>query len=532
MVVLVGLGACATAPAAKPVQPQPATPSAPVQEKAKPGDADAVLAKVKRLEQRGEYAAAEALMTGALERDSGLARVRVMLGRFMAADGREPAQLELLQAGLKQPEAGARAAVLIELSHVHEERWRRGPNIHYGRGTVTAKPADPDMDEDAWKARELKAARDHAERALTAAPELERAQLRAARMRLAQQAYADAEPLFRKLVASQPREVGYLYYHARSLAPLGRQREAIAALERAVELDPHLRPAWQGLVALYEGEGMKGAAEQASARVRFLGFVPPFLQAPYSPQAAATAARLSGHHEGEVDVMKELRALAADPSESSTKLLAAYVLRHPHDASETLAFDALRARAKSIGGDMLLLAENAGSKCISRQAYSILAESGHPRAFDALIARLPFDLTPLHHDDIAGALASLGDARAVPALVEQLGRPDSEQTDSFMSHGVVEARQRATLALGHFDVPQARAALEKVRAREDLAPFAAVALYRLSRDRAHLQGLIAALAGRGYDALHVIGALSDLTEPEAIEARRLLEEQSDREDEE
>lgn len=269
-------------------------------------------------------------------------------------------------------------------------------------------------------------------------------------------AYADAEPLFRKLVASHPREVAYLYYHARSLAPLGRPREAIAALERTVELDPHLRPAWQGLVALYEGEGMKGAAEQAAARVRFLGFVPPFLQAPYSPEAAATAARLSGHHEGEVDVMKELRALAADPSETSTKLLAAYVLGHPHDASETLAFDALRARAKSIGGDMLLLAEHADSKCISRPAYSILAE--------------------------------------------------------------------------HFDVPQARAALEKVRARDDLAPFAAAALYRLSRDPAHLQGLTAALAGRGYDALHVIDALSDLTEPEATEARRLLEEQSERED--
>jgi len=58
-----------------------------------------------------------------------------------------------------------------------------------------------------------------------------------------------------------------------------------------------------------------------------------------------------------------------------------------------------------------------------------------------------------------------------------------------------DARGRAALALGAFDTPESRAALESCAAHAELGPYCNAALYRLTREERYLDALAAAPGG-------------------------------------
>jgi HEAT repeat protein len=95
--------------------------------------------------------------------------------------------------------------------------------------------------------------------------------------------------------------------------------------------------------------------------------------------------------------------------------------------------------------------------------------------------------------DIAGSLDDLGDARAVPALVEILTPEKADQSQDGLLTDRTTARRRAALALGAFDTPESHRALEQGTRSPHVRPHCLAALYRLTRDQKHLDALEAAV---------------------------------------
>jgi tetratricopeptide (TPR) repeat protein len=76
----------------------------------------------------------------------------------------------------------------------------------------------------------------------------------------------EAAGLFGELASTQPDSAPLQYELARSLIVQGRGAEALAALQRAVELEPNLAEAWRELSVLYAAAGDTAACDSAYAR--------------------------------------------------------------------------------------------------------------------------------------------------------------------------------------------------------------------------------------------------------------------------
>ena len=108
-----------------------------------------------------------------------------------------------------------------------------------------------------------------------------------------------------------------------------------------------------------------------------------------------------------------------------------------------------------------------------------------PEVLPFLVKMLPGDVRIGFDSNIAGALAVLGDQRAVAPLIEVLAPTltlsEPEEDLMMMSAGRYNNRLRSALALGHFDTPAAREALAKGVANPQLSFACRAALYGLSR---------------------------------------------------
>ncbi len=84
------------------------------------------------------------------------------------------------------------------------------------------------------------------------------------------QKYEDALSILEN-VPQKERNPAILYYLSRSNAGLGKQKEAVNYLKKALEKDPNMLAAWAELAYLYELDGDYAAAEEAYKRIMDLG---------------------------------------------------------------------------------------------------------------------------------------------------------------------------------------------------------------------------------------------------------------------
>lgn len=141
------------------------------------------------------------------------------------------------------------------------------------------------------------------------------------------------------------------------------------------------------------------------------------------------------------------------------------------------------------------------STCTARGAALALATQKDPKVFEWLAWALPYDTRSFFHMDLATALDVLGDPRAVKVLVDvmQPSKPLQDPAknvddDPMMERaGRAEARCRAALALGAFDTPESRAALQEGLKNPDFKLYCQTALYRMKPDAKAGEELLAAL---------------------------------------
>jgi tetratricopeptide (TPR) repeat protein len=345
---------------------------------------------------------------------------------------------------------------------------------------------------------------------------------------------ANARATIDKAVALRPGDIELLRLRARILALSRDHRSALAAWQHILELAPEdddarlgvanslaslgrtteAAPLVAAVLAVSPNDAFAHAVSADIARRehkpdderlhndwgKFGARLPPGSTLAFTPQNAASlddiAARVVDFGNFSVLQRPELRASRVekwlgDVSENATLLLVAALWNSGPGDEQALPIsrELIRRGASAALRDILDHGENPVAFGAAARA---LAEAHEPDLYGRLIKLLVNDDDDLMRADIAGALAALGDSRALLPLVGLLDpgfraspRLSVENPNSIL--GYQSARARAALALGSFDARYAHEALEAGANNPEIALHCRVALFELTKDPEQLK---------------------------------------------
>jgi tetratricopeptide (TPR) repeat protein len=462
---------------------------------AAPGDAPTDEAL--QLANRGQVDRAIQVLRDYLNANSRDVRARVVLGRILDFDGRPDEAVTLWEGGLTGTESDF--PLLMSIGEIRLRQGRDGPMITYRRGMVGAIPSKNEADADRYTRSRLAEALAAYEKAVKLRPEEPEVAKALASVYTAQGKHDSAAQVWASLVQRAPDRSEYHLGLALAKQKAGRSKEAAQDLRKAIELNPRLAAAHQALAEIQQQQGQAAEAEQSRKRAEFYDRLPAFCTLAYSEE---NQKRLDS-----LDQEESVRKLINDPSEAAAELLATLCWSHPHNVLEAEAFAALEARGAATTPLLRALLAGAQSTCTIKSAAHILARRKADGLFESLVRMLPGDVRGLAMDmDIAGSLDDLGDPRAVGPLVEvlDLGGADDAGEDQLLTDRV-SARARAAMALGAFDTPEARRALDAGTRKPRIAAYCLAARYRLTRDPKDLAALETSVRPDERYAKYVLG---------------------------
>ena len=496
------LVACASTP--RPAPSAAATPRSPSTRAAEPAvadttepvpltdDARTAVSSAREALHRERFEEAQETLRACLGRHPDDNAVRMRLALVMAEDGHTEEALALLREGLRRGPEDADLWTFI--GGVRLRQSLDGATIERRRGSINARPSTDEAAEARQARAWLEAARDAFAEALRARGDHLGAMEGSAVVATRLGAHADAVRTWERVVRLT-RDRGAEEHLAAAVAASGDRRRALTLYEALVQAEPARASALAALAALYDADGRADDARRARARATFHEWVGPFTVAPSDENVGAVTALAPWFDEApggdaaarETAVRTALERLGAARTPDARALLAAFAWHHSHDAMEAAAWSALRSHGPDAADTLFLLFERARSMCTMRSSAESLARVHDGRLYAILARALPRDTGPFPVD-AANALDLLGDARAVPLLVELIQRPApaADPDNPLTASGFAAARARAPLALGGFDTAESRAALQRLTGDADLALEARAALYRLTRARVHL----------------------------------------------
>lgn len=474
--------------------PPPPAPETPWTDEPHPLDDTArrAFTDAQRALQDDRFDDALATLTRAVSERPDDVALRIRLALVITEDGRPDEAIRTLREGVRHRPEDADLFTLA--GGVRLRQALDGATIERRRGSITAHPStDAEAERNrvsAW----LTESRDLFADALRARPNhlgaLEGSAVVMGRM----EDHANAVRAWERIVAmtrSRDAEENL----ARAVASSGDRRRAITLYEALVAAEPARGEAQSNLATLYEADGRADDARSTRARAEFYRWIAPFTLAPDDAHLADVHTLSSWFATDdapapptrEAEVRAALTRLGAAHTPESRTLLAAFAWHHSHDALEELAYEGLRGNGADASDTLLELLRVANSTCTMRQSVDGLARLHDPRALTILTAALPRDVG-IFPIDAANALEVLGDPSAVPLLLSFLERPvpPANPDDPMVGAGIAAARARAVLALGAFDTPESRAALDRFTHDPMLALEAHAALYRLTRQAPHL----------------------------------------------
>jgi tetratricopeptide (TPR) repeat protein len=431
---------------------------------------------------QGRVEEAEQMLRERLRSTVGDNEARILLGRVLDFDGRPEEAVKVWKEGISGGDADF--ALWMYIGDLRARQGEDGPTLTRRRGTMTAQPDRDQAASAQYKKDRLEMAVDAYRQGVELAPTHAAAVAKLAEAQLVLGKPADAVATWQRLVEQDEQNVEALVGLAKALHRSDKVDEAITRLQRALELNPRLSEAHALLAECQKTVGHDEEAKQSSRRAEFFAALPPFTDLTFSEENQATLQKLNDR--------PTVEQLCQDMSDQATSFLAALCWSHPHNDLEEMAFAALEKRGESALPVVRSVLDHAQSTCTIRSSARILAAQKEPELFERLVKLLPGDIrTPGFDMDIAGALDVLGDARAVPHLVQVLNpgkatEPTDDPAERFL-HDRTMARARAALALGAFDTPESRQALESSLGDSKLALFCRASLYRITRDQNQLE---------------------------------------------
>lgn len=482
------------------------------------------------LAQQGDVTGGLSLVQDYLEAHPTTVEIRMLTADLLDWDGRPLEAIEVLLAGTALDPGAWR--LWTSLGILEMRLAQDGANVERKHGMITAHPSEDEEAEQAYRELHVGAAVDALRRAAELQPG--NAELSLVLADALEQAgrLDDAIAVRSALLEADPSNPQLAAALASVLGLAGKGDEALAMWERVRELDPRRPEPYRALAEQYGGAGETEKAEAYRQQEAFYGWMAPFAELDYSDEAYEFVIALARNiwPDG-TEVTPEQRGqiveqLASEDTPASTEILATLCLHHTdHGPSEDLAYRALRSRGERSLHLLRLLLTEAQSSCTMQQAAHALAWRQDTESTPQLLEMLPGDVRAFFHADIAGALDVMGDVQAVPHLVDLLdpGRfdPPVDPADDPMSQagGRLAARQRAALALGAFDDPGARAALELGLANESLAVYCQAALYRLDGKKKQRKVVEAVLQKDDFDGYMLCEYMERIDTPEATRLR-------------
>ncbi len=495
---------------------------------------DQALAKLRQ----GDVKTAIQLVNTALGADPDNIELRLLLGRIVDFDGKPEAAIRIWKEGLRRTKFDY--PLLISIADRRRRQSEDGPTVTYKRGSVSYGPSKDKQAEDAFKRTNANRALTNYRKALSLRPDEPSVLAHIGNLEQAVGDLPSALKTWESGAARFPDEPEFQLGWARTLRQQDRPQDAAARYEAALKLAPRSTEAHEALAAIYSESDLSEKAKRARHRAAFYDWVPPQFDMDYSSERFETALVLSPRLLG-AKPAKDARAkrmalieqLKRDKSDTATAFLALLCHHHEdHGPVEDAIYAELRTRGDTGADHLLRLLRNARSTCTARSASHALAEAGSPKILPDLIGALPRDSRPYFYSDVAGAIRKLGDARAVPILVETMNagveetKPASKDDPMNNFMGRLMNRKRCAAALSRFDTPNSRKALEKGFKNPQLQIISGVALYKLTGKPDHLQPLTAALDKKKptYALALALEILPDVDTPEAKELIQRLKE--------
>jgi tetratricopeptide (TPR) repeat protein len=433
-----------------------------------------------RLANQGNVDRAIQVLRDHLDKNEKDIQARVVLGRILDFDGRPDEAVAVWEKGLSG--GGADFPLLMSIGEIRHRQGQGGPTIIRRRGMIGASPSKDEAGEERFKRAHLALAATAFEKARKLRPDQPEPAGALASVYEDQGKYDSAAEVWKSVVTLEPRSAGSHLRLGLATQKAGRPDEAVQHFTKAIEIDPRLARAHEALAEYQKGKGLAAEAELSRKRAEFYKRLPPFCTFPYSEENQKTLDSLD--EEGTV------RKLADDPSERAAEFLAVVCWSHPHNWLETQAFEVLESRGDKTTPLLRALLAEARSTCTVKSTAHILARRKAEGLFENLERKLPGDVRGFAMDmDIAGSLDELGDPRAVEPLAQVLAPPDGGAPEDDLSSDRNSARARAALALGAFDTPEARRALEAAIGDPQVKSYCLAALYRLTRDPKRLAAL-------------------------------------------
>jgi HEAT repeat protein len=165
--------------------------------------------------------------------------------------------------------------------------------------------------------------------------------------------------------------------------------------------------------------------------------------------------------------VSQLSILGQQNRPLALEILRRSLLEDPETDVQAAAADSLGAlQLTEAFEDMQLVYERSTEWLVKFSVVAALGELGDPRGFDLLERALQSD-NELVKTAAIGALGELADERAIPLLLNYVSDPDWQ------------VRHRLVQALGHFQTPDVRAALEQLT-HDSFEPVAQEAKLHLS----------------------------------------------------
>ena len=461
-------------------------------------EASAAVKEARQLLNEDKLADALKVLESRLKASSDDREARVLLARVHSHEGEAEKAAGVLEAGLRGNKDDAE--LLWYLGQTRMQLGEDGPNVKRTRGTVSYGPSKiGEAEEEAWKQKQWGLAAEAWRKFIRLDPDNKKGAREAAKALAGWKGKTHLAELA-ELQKKFGGDVAVGLNYAGALTAAGRAEEALATAEQITKAQPRSAEAWKMQAGVLKAMKREPAAAEAQTRADFYESLPACAGLEYAPE---TAARLKAMAD---EPAAESKKLIADKSEHSSRLMAVLCWQHlAHGPVEDSCFVELTARKM---GDLLCeLAEEGQSICTYRGCCRGLAALKHPRSFEIISRFLEDDTNPVFHIEAAGALAALGDARAVALLVKTLApafreseRQRPEQEADFMGRGPLTNRLRCALALGSFTTLEAKAALTKGAGNPELAACCEAALYRHTKDAKHLKAVATAVEKAGHEA--------------------------------
>ncbi|MCS7018001.1 MAG: hypothetical protein RMJ87_01740 [Cytophagales bacterium] len=437
--------------------------------------------------ERGQFASASHLLQANLQMNPSDSESRILLGSIMEHSGMRMEAIRLWQQGLQNNASDYPLLMSIGESYLHEAELR----MQEGSASNSLLPANGMP----WECMMLLD---------SAIASFQQATLYYPH---------EAEPLYQLANAYQLKsDYQQALYYAELLAriyptdeknhtlmgllliQLEDYERAYTTLQQAISLNPTYTPALKAMAELMIAQDCTEEAGQLMQKAAFHDFVPSFIHLPFHEKNYRLYSQLiaANSNENEEELRNLLMPFLEDKSNETTQWIALMFWHQavPADLDE-IAWDEFTTRGMEAQRLMMEMAQRTDNWILLGRLCRKMVQLQTPGIFELLTELLPKDKvidSPLR---IAYCMASLGNELSIPYLIRELqdvySKEEQEEWTYHFSHeGHQAARQRAALALAYFDSPIVIAALQKQLSSDELKPYCAAALYKLTLEERYL----------------------------------------------